>query len=66
MPTPDQPQIAMSYIIAGASTTAGPGRTGPFSITGSIEGAPNWPAGSGGHQIAQESAGNQTGNTGFG
>ena len=43
----------------------GPGRTGLFSTTGSIGGAPNWPASSGGHQIVQGSAGSQTGNTGF-
>jgi hypothetical protein len=65
-PTPDKPQIAMSHAIAGTSIAVGPGRTGPFSTTGSIGGAPNWPASSGGHQIAQGSAGSQTGNTGFG
>ena len=63
-PTPDKPQIAMSYAIAGTSTTVGQGGTGPFSTTGSIRGAPNWPASSGGHQIMQGSAGSQTGNTG--
>ena len=66
MPTPDKPQIAMSHAIAGTSIAAGPGGTGPFSTTGSIRGAPNWPASSGGHQIAQGSAGSQTENTGFG
>ena len=65
MPTPDKPQIAMSHAIAGTSIAVGPGRTGPFSTTGSIGRAPNWPASSGGHQIAQGSAGSQTGNTGF-
>jgi hypothetical protein len=66
MPTPDKPQIAMSYTIAGTSTAASPCGTGPFLTTGSIGGAPNWPASSRGHQIAQGSAGSQTGNTGFG
>ena len=56
-PTPDKPQIAMSHAIVGTSTTVGPGRTGPFLTTGSIGGASNWPASSGGHQIAQGSAG---------
>ena len=64
-PTPDKPYIAMSHAIAGTSTTVGSGRTGPFSTTGSIGGAPNWPASSGGHQIMQGSAGSQIGNTGF-
>ena len=64
-PTPDKPQIEMSYAIAGTSTAADPGRTALFSTTGSIGGAPNWPASSGGHQIAQGNAGSQTGNTGF-
>ena len=64
-PTPDKPQIAMSHAIVGTSIAAGPGRTGPFSTIGSIGGAPNWPASSTGHQIAQGSAGSQTGNTGF-
>ena len=65
MPTPDKPQIAMSYTITGTSTAVGPGETGPFSTTESIRGAPNWPASSGGYQIVQGSAGSQTGNTGF-
>jgi hypothetical protein len=65
-PTPDKLQIAMSHTIAGTSTTAGPGGTCPFSTTGLIGGAPNWPASSRGHQIVQGSTGNQTGNTGFG
>ena len=65
-PTPDEPQIAMSHAITGTSTAAGPGRTGLFSTTGSIGGAPNWPACSRGHQNAQGSTDSQTGNTGFG
>ena len=66
MPTPNKPQIAMSHATAGTSIAVGPGGTGPFSTTGSIGVAPNWPASSGGHQIMQGSAGSQTGNTGFG
>jgi hypothetical protein len=65
-PTPDKPQITMSHAVAGTSTAAGPGGTGLFLTTGSIGGASNWPASSGGHQIAQGSADSQVGNTGFG
>ena len=56
-PIPDNPQSVMSYstTIAGASTVASPGKTGPLSTTDSTGGVLNWSASSRGHQIIQGS-----------
>jgi hypothetical protein len=67
-PTPGEPQFAMSYAATIARTSTEQSHTGtaPFSTIGVAGGAPNWPAGSGGHQIAQGGGSGQARSTGPG
>ena len=67
--TPDKPTFSMSYAattVARTTTTQGHGGTGPFSTVGAAGSAPNWPASTGGHQIASGGGSGQAGSTGFG
>jgi hypothetical protein len=65
-PTLGEPQFAMSYAatITRISTEQSHTGTAPFSTIGAAEGAPNWPAGSGGHQIMQGGRSGQARGTG--
>jgi hypothetical protein len=58
-PTPGEPQFAMSYAATIARTSTQQSHIGAalFSTIGAAGGAPNWPAGSGGHQIVQGGGG---------
>jgi hypothetical protein len=62
-PTPDEPQIIMSYAatITTTSTAQGHSRTTLFSTVGVTGGTPAWPTDSGGDQIMQEGRNSQMG-----
>jgi hypothetical protein len=67
-PTPDEPQIMMSYAatITTTSTAQGHSRTTPFSTVGMTGGTLAWPTDSRGDQIMQEGRNSRMGSTDLG
>jgi hypothetical protein len=62
-PTPDKPQITISYAatVTKTSTVQGHGGTTPFSTVGTTRETPDWPTNSRGYQTIQGSESSQTG-----
>jgi hypothetical protein len=67
-PTPDKPQIIMSYAATIIKTSMAQGHSGttPFSTVGAARGTPDWPTDSGGDQIMQGSRNSQVRSTDVG